>query len=68
MLCEVYGAYGELPASRGHLLKAFVAARFDGHGAEEQILAEQLELALAHLAYTLTITRGRGSATALDET
>ncbi|MFV9506965.1 MAG: SUMF1/EgtB/PvdO family nonheme iron enzyme [Oscillochloridaceae bacterium umkhey_bin13] len=64
MLCEVYGATGELPRNRGQLLQRFVSYRWtweQQRHPEGWIAAEVQERALARLAYAMTESSGRGT-------
>jgi len=64
MLCEVYDAAGVLPRNRGQLLQQFVAQRWaweQQRRPEGWIDVAIQERALAHLAYEMTWSVGRGT-------
>ncbi|EFO80366.1 signal transduction protein [Oscillochloris trichoides DG-6] len=67
MLCTVYDTAGTLPRNRGQLLQAFVRERWAWEAARRPqgwIPPEVQEPALAHLAYTMTKSEGRGTSVA----
>lgn len=69
MLCEVYDATGELPTNRGRLLQTFVQQRWaweQQRHPDTWIDAPRQERALAHLAYAMTASRGRGTSVPWD--